>query len=432
MTNVFSVYFKTNYLLPTWAFCFINSFFALFLAAILFEHGISPSGIALHYMLVFLIPFLIIRVSTNSGRQVSAIGVLTLIPIIMIFVGADSTFYYTYLLASVSGLAITSRDQIIQFHQQSMLSISMQYNASFQALSTASLLFTVVLSVVFSFLLSFLIPHHTILWSLMIGIWLYSVISFYRLSSQDRLAENAELDSRDSDFSAINIPLSVTAQCAYSMILGSAYYVGKFFLLPVLVLEASARFGLEKYSFTLIATVIGIVSMLGMVGRLSLKMTEFSNLKLMKYGYRADISVWMFIFITGYLIAEYNITHPLPYILLLLAFVAVELTSKLWTVGFFGVLKEQSEFYQLSTPHPKLYQRFMSQFGSFKSLGGVVGFTWVFMTGEFMSLYVSAFCLAATALLWDAFISNTRLPVIGKKSAQTVRKPSAKNAAVHT
>jgi hypothetical protein len=417
MLFIFKAYLKTNYLIPFLAFCATNSFFALFLAAMLIEQGVSQSDISLHYILVFSVPFMAIRYSSNDSKQVIGIGVFGALSVALLIFETKESAIYTFLLAIISGLSITTRDQINQFHQYSMLNLSQLHGISFQALTTASLVFAVVLSTSASFLFSFFIDSHFMVWGILLVVWAISITLFFLASRK-----KTRTDGREPDISApekkmvpIRIPWSVTAQCAYSMILGASYYVGKFFILPYLILDATSRFGLEDYSFPLIATVIGVISMIGMIGRLSFSVNEINDLKLMRWGFRADLLLWMSIFINGYFITRYDTTHPVPYVLILMSFIAVEFTSKIWTIGFFGVLRWQAEFYANTSSSTKVYKRFMAQFGSFKSLGGLVGFAWVYLMSGYLSLYMSAIFLSAMALIYDIMISNSRLPLIGKK-----------------
>lgn len=414
--HIFRLYFKTNFIIPALTFNFVTTFFSLFLAAIFIEKGFSESEISLYYILVFLIPVLVIKTSRNDDRQVFWLGVASLIPISIAAIMNGGSELYALLLSIISGLAITSRDQIMQFFQQALVDSSLHFKVSFQRLSSASVFVMILLSLAFSFAFSFAINSPILFWPTLFVMWLIAFATFRRTSTQ-QIPSNDRLSSQEfSDGSNLPIPASVTAQCLYTTLMGASYYIGKLFLMPYMIIDASKRFGFENYSFTLIVAVIGLVSIIGILGRSSISRVDINNIKLMKYGYRTDLTLWLVLFMAGYYVSISDSNHPLPYLIVLLCFTGIEISSKFWTVGFFGVLKDQVDFYDRKSAHPKRYQSYMAQYSIFKSMGGAAGFTWVYLTSSSLSLYLSAASLALIALVYDFAVSRSKLPVIGKKT----------------
>jgi hypothetical protein len=135
----------------------------------------------------------------------------------------------------------------------------------------------------------------------------------------------------------VAVPRDVRLTCMLSMIYGGTNFVGKRFLLPIAVAHAALSLGLGADAYTSLGMILSLLVLLGLATR-GLSGAAADPRVMMYGGFFCGLALWG-VLAALLLVFEMSWTIALISIVLLLV---LEITSKIWTLGFIEVLRVKS------------------------------------------------------------------------------------------
>jgi hypothetical protein len=174
--------------------------------------------------------------------------------------------------------------------------------------------------------------------------------------------------------SKIVLPLKTKLTCFLSMIYNATSFVGKRFIVPLAVAKITYDLGFEESAYTVLGAVLSLLVLLGLSLR-GFSGGRFSSRKMMYGGYFSGLCLWLFL---AFILASSFLGWPAA-ILALVCLLLIEITAKIWTLGFVDTLrlqaKENEDIIQGSTEIA-----YFTYFMELKGYGAGVGFLVALLT----------------------------------------------------
>lgn len=185
-----------------------------------------------------------------------------------------------------------------------------------------------------------------------------------------------------------------------SFIYNAIGFVGNLFVFPLIVLNFTKELNISSNVFLMVSVIAGVATVFSLFSN-SLKYS--SSHKIMLYNYFIGLLAWSLIFIIYLNIDTFSVDKSVLYVLILLLFMLIQFTAKLWSAGFLGSISELSNNNSDTYYHKKMLSIFML----FKSSGGVFGFSMCLLAEALWGNFIyGLFISAVLAILYGVFYIN--------------------------
>eukprot|EP00919_Chromeraceae_sp_WS-2016_P011636 GHVR01027182.1.p1 GENE.GHVR01027182.1~~GHVR01027182.1.p1 ORF type:complete len:414 (-),score=-0.61 GHVR01027182.1:14-1255(-) len=163
-----------------------------------------------------------------------------------------------------------------------------------------------------------------------------------------------------------HIPRRVRSICQLSMAYNATSFVGRRFILPLAIASMAVDLGFGQQAYAFVGTVLSILVLLGLASR-TLSNLDLDPLRMMFAGYFSGLVLWV---VLALLIAAP--TTIFTACIALLSVFVIEITAKIWTLGFIETLRVESrkQGERKATSELSYFNYFMEV----KSYGAALGF----------------------------------------------------------
>lgn len=186
-----------------------------------------------------------------------------------------------------------------------------------------------------------------------------------------------------------------------SFIYNAIGFVGNLFVFPLIVLNFTKELNISSNVFLMVSVIAGVATVFSLFSN-SLKYS--SSHKIMLYNYFIGLLAWSLIFIIYLNIDTFSVDKSVLYVLILLLFMLIQFTAKLWSAGFLGSVSELSNNNNSDTYYHK---KMLSIFMLFKSSGGVFGFSMCLLAEALCGNFIyGLFISVVLAILYGVFYIN--------------------------
>lgn len=358
------------------------SFFSLWLTRI----GLDEKWILLSLALSYVANFTLLSLAPKAKYLAGMMLLLT--SIFLAFFHQSKEVFSGLFCLFIAALQL-SRDISIVRLVREYEPLAKKMQDTVKSVVSITMLLGVISTSTFLFLLGYLLSVNSHVYFTIIAI-AGAIIALNSLSGESKSKPSA----------GDNVPANIHYINSLSMVANSSMFFVRYYLIPMLVLEFTKSVGLDKYSFTAIGTVVGVMSLLGFI---------FSS--------NADESACRKGTFTGYFgsmvacasIVVLYVTHQaLPVYLALSIFlvsmVVLEISSKVWTINYICHLKAESK-------RTDCEQGAFMWFMRYKSLGGFIGFFAAFIMHGLLPIEcISAIIIACASIYaWVIWLSRKDL-----------------------
>tara|TARA_B100002049_G_C16085532_1_gene379318 strand:+ start:17276 stop:18502 length:1227 start_codon:yes stop_codon:yes gene_type:complete len=147
----------------------------------------------------------------------------------------------------------------------------------------------------------------------------------------------------------------------------SVSMVGRYFILPLYVADVALEYGLTGNVMRLIGIVLGVIALVAIVSRVSIKDINLPAQASMNVGFTVGVFSWVGIVIAS--LSKNTISNLLISVLLIVIF---EITVKFWTAGYFGLLRKFADEDEIGSSSEVRYSSyFASHLGTIKVCSGI-------------------------------------------------------------
>ena len=211
-------------------------------------------------------------------------------------------------------------------------------------------------------------------------IMLAQVVLASMLISLIRLDKNYEASSKSTK---ANIPFSAKIICWYSMLYNATSFPVRMIVSPLIIYGAIKAMGIDDYAIGLTGSVIGLITILATLIRLLLPNSQIDSVLVMTRYHRIGILTMMAIVaISIGLSQDFWSPKAMPWVITTGAclHLSLEVTAKLWSLGFITTLRELTFKEGNSSVYQAAYLHFMSMKNFGSSLGFLLfaSFLWLF------------------------------------------------------
>lgn len=199
-----------------------------------------------------------------------------------------------------------------------------------------------------------------------------AVAGFFCVSTLRLFKGTSEKDGREKpSLHQMSVPLSVHLHCLLSTSINSVLFLCRRFFVPLMILQFADSLSLEESSFKLLGMILAVFALIGVLSRPDQKAPH--PRRQMFVHYFIHLVGWVGFLFACLMLGEGNLY--VTCLLGIVSMIAVELTSKFWSIGFYGSLKRLSDFHDLQRGRDmQRYQIYLSYLMYYKSIGGSFGF----------------------------------------------------------
>ena len=388
-----ALFLKNPSLAPQVLSNLVYDYYLLFLPILLFGFFQNEHKIALSYAVVFGLSSLILM-SKKAG---------SFLPLWAAIIGAssvtglmfDSFYGYAISLSAMLGLTIRDAQQSVFHARMSDLSSSPQV---FSIMTILGMILIPVFTMSFNILLSFLTEgsQQIALFS-QVGL---ALILMILLIKEPRL-------SRASSSEMTSIPQGVRTICRYSLFYNATSFPIRMIVGPLIIYKAILETGYSQQAISITGAIIGLIAVLGILLRFLLPSSSINNrIMMVRYHHIGIVSMILIFFLA--LGMQYNWwpegSLSGMVLLIILLQLALEVTGKLWSLGFIGTLREMTLH---SNGSSRTYQSSYLYFMSMKNLGSCVGFVLASGSYYFVSAPATVVLTGVMGILYVIMTINT-------------------------
>ena len=147
-----------------------------------------------------------------------------------------------------------------------------------------------------------------------------------------------------SHATAIRVPASIHGQCVLSFLYNAICYFARRLAVPLIVIEAGNRLGFSENLFAVLGIIVGLITLLSLVGQRTARAGRRSARRLMIINYFVGVVTWLALIVGIHAMASVPERHLYYLIAGLLAVILIaEISAKLWTVGFLEDIRQQAQ-----------------------------------------------------------------------------------------
>jgi hypothetical protein len=164
------------------------------------------------------------------------------------------------------------------------------------------------------------------------------------------------------------VPLSVQAICGLAVLYNATHFVGRRFVLPIAIAQLAIELGLGDQAYSALGGILSLLVLLGLATR-SFSGGSTNSFTLMLAGYLSGLALWIMLSVI------LNFTAGLvSAALAVLCLFLIEITSKVWTLGFIETLRLKARCEGNPSPSSEVELTYFGYFMEVKSYGAAIGF----------------------------------------------------------
>lgn len=209
---------------------------------------------------------------------------------------------------------------------------------------------------------------------------------------------------KSSGFNLAKLNIKIHSHTFTSFLHNSSGFVGKFILLPLMVLQIAKGLGISGGIFSIFGILVGIMCISNLLYNSVIKMKEINYEKMLVDNVIIISIVWILLSVFYIIIGNEDAGKNTIIVISILSLplvISTDYFSKLWSVGMLNSLKS------LSIEEEVEYQKSLFLLNIYKNLGFSFGFLVVFLLSEFIDLpYLIILLSIATIVYCLLFVSK--------------------------
>lgn len=390
LSRSLTLFFKNPSLAPQVFANLVFDYYLLFLPVLLFGFFEAEYKIALAYAVIYGLSSLILRSRNTALLLPLWAGVITVSSVAGLIEG--SFYGYTISLSAMLGLTIRDAQQSVFHARMSDLSDSPQVFSIMTILGMILIpTFTIGLNIALSFVTK---GSEQIALYAQVGL---SLILMTVLVKEPSMSHGPSSDNT-------TVPPLVRHICWYSFFYNSTSFPIRMIVSPLIIYAAIIELGYDQQAISITGAIIGFIAVLGILLRLLLPSQTTKNRVMMVRYHRIGILFMLAVFFLALGMQRHwwpSDLLPAVVMLVIVFQLGLEVTSKLWSLGFIGTLRRLT---LNSNGSSQLYQVSYLYFMSMKNLGSCAGF--VLAAGSYF-LFSAPVTVVLTGLTGIAFVILT-------------------------
>lgn len=205
---------------------------------------------------------------------------------------------------------------------------------------------------------------------------------------------SSPLARRKGNDVAITVPPVIYRMLSLSFAYNCVSFVGRFYVVPGLAFEAATILGYGRQAFSIAALAIGSLTLITFILQQAISRRVLSSPAMMSTNFFAGLALYFVVFLCWRMFAE---TSDVSFVFWAAsAYLVTEVTSKFWSMGYFGLFREIGERLPDSGAHQ---QAFMTLQQKTKLFSVSAGFFLCFMAAYWMPVSIALLLMAAASLV---------------------------------
>lgn len=359
-------------------------FFVLYMVSI----GYTNQETSFYYFILFFSSFLFVFVFNFFKHQKEILNA-----IIISSLGLSVTFLFNHSIIAIgcSVLLLFMFSEIYIIKGINSLTKGKEIKES-QDTIAISTLYTILMPSIFFFLVGLFSDKNN-------DNFLYFIIVFQFIIGSIFLFTQKELKNvSNQKFNVFtDIPIEVHAHTFLTFLYSSISFLGRFILLPTLMIEISSVYGFEDNLFMVFGIFIGLMSVTNLIYDSIIKSKEINYYKLMSKNVTFLSLIWLTLSISYLLIMNEYISGLLFNIVIVINIITILLVdyfSKLWSIGMLNSLKEHSNDINID------FNKSLFLLNIHKNLGFSIGFLFVFLLYDIINFSFIISIVALTTIIY--------------------------------
>lgn len=372
-------------------------FFVLYMVSI----GYTNQETSFYYFILFFSSFLFVFVFNFFKHQKE---ILNLIIISSLCLSIAFLFNHSIITIGFSILLLFMFSEIYMIKGLNSLTKGIEVKESQDTISISTL-YTILLPSIFYFIVGLFSDKNN-------DNFLYFIISFQFIVGSLFLFTQKELKNvSNQKFNVFtDIPFEIHAHTFLTLLYSSISFLGRFILLPTLMIQISSVYGFEDNLFMVFGIFIGLMSVTNLIYDSIIKSKEINYYKLMSKNVTFLSLIWLTLSISYLLIMNEYISGLLFNIVIVINIITILLVdyfSKLWSIGMLNSLKEHSNDINID------FNKSLFLLNIHKNLGFSIGFLFVFLLYDIINFSFIISIVALTTIIY----ANIIIPNIKHKGA---------------
>lgn len=407
--------FKTILSVKSWPpfqlFACITEVLIGFSALILLTAGVSEkNALGLIGILMLVSAMVILKTKENYKKNetlslflLSSIGVVSLV----LYSFLQNEYRFLLFVLGV-GIILATRDLMLSSVMAKIRLKAISNRIELTQVTALMMMSGACLTIFFTGMIGFIIDQDIergieIAIVLMITLTIANTWVRNRESTLIEISKTQDGEMIKRDFKA---PMSIYVLCLLSSLYNATAFVGKRFIVPLLVLKSSEKLGLSDSVFTNLAMIAGFMALISLIKPKGVN--SFSSKKLMLVNFHIGMIFWIVMTFGFYWIEHVSKDLMIVIIgLLLLTYLVLEVTTKLWSVGFINELKVLSECDSIEEKyHNDTYQKYLNIYMYMKNIGSALGFFIAYLIYNEVGIIITMTILASLAICYGLFSDN--------------------------